>query len=114
MYVFKIMHWFVFMKPILNMHLAIIGVLIYFIRYYIEVKFKVNNLIKRNRITKMFYYLGIGIFSVGILFKVMHWPFASMNILVGCFSVLLSFFIVFFVDEDINDKQSNPDILDDI
>lgn len=112
-YVFTTLHWPIFYRFTL-VEIIIIVAVIYALKSWVEIKFKVGNLIKQNTLTKALYYIGGGFLFIGILFKVMHWPGANISLLLGTLLIILSFIIIFFVDETNQKKQSNPDILDDI
>jgi len=108
MYVFNVMHWFVFMKSIQNIHIAIVAVIVYLIRYWIEVRYEIGNLIKNNKLTKMIYYLSAGLFVIGVLAKVMHWSFDDISMIIGTVGILTSFILIFFIiDSNKQNTSSN-------
>jgi len=112
-YLFTVLHWPLFYRFKI-VHIIIMIAIIYGIKSWIEIKFNMPNLIRQKRITKSINYIGGGILFVGILFKIMHWPFASILLLLGAVLTLCSFILIFFIDDFNNSKQPNPEILDDI
>jgi len=104
LYVFNVMHWFVFMKSIENIHIGFLAIIIYLIRYWVEVKYELENLIKNNKLTKMIYYLSTGLFVIGILAKIMHWSFDDISMIIGTVGILTSFILIFFVND--SNKQN--------
>ncbi len=97
---FKIMHW-----PVANT-LLIFSVVLFafgFIPVYVVYHFKKSNGSKE----KMMYLFSgfyLGLLSLGLLFKLMHWP-ASVEIMIaGCAFMFLGYLPLFF-----SLRKSNPD-----
>ena len=112
-YMAKSLHWFVILTPIKFYHFILLAAFIYGIRSWFESKHNVDNLVKSNKTTRTIYYLGGGVFILGFLFQLMHWPFAVLFQFIGVGAVVGSFIVSFFKNGD-NEKESNPNILDDI
>lgn len=112
LYLFTTLHWPLFYRFTL-VHIIIMIAIIYGLKSWIEIKFDIRNLIKKNMMTKMINYIGGGFLLIGVLFKIMHWPFANISMLIGMMGVLVSYVLIFFIEESELTK-SNPDILDDI
>lgn len=112
-YLSKIMHWFSFLSPVKLPHIFIGALAVYGLRSWLEVKYNIKNPIKSNKITKSIYYLGAGLFVLGFLFKIMHWPFASIMLVFGVLILVSSFIVSFFYIGD-EDGVTNSEILDDI
>ena len=112
LYLFMVLHWPLFYRFTL-VHIIIMVAIVYGLKSWIELKSNINNPIKSNKSTKLLYFIGGGIFTLGILFKIMHWPGGSISLLVGVIILNISFIYVFFVNDTNKTRQSNPDILDD-
>jgi len=112
-YLFKIMHWFSFLGSIQIIHIFIAAIVVYGIRSWLEVKYNIKSPIKSNKITKTIYFLGAGIFVLGFLFKIMHWPFAGVMLILGVLILVSSFIISFFYVAG-EEGTIDSEILDDI
>lgn len=112
-YLSKIMHWFSFLIDIKIIHIFFAAIAVYVLRSWLEVKYNIKSPIKSNRVTKMIYFIGAGVFVLGILFKIMHWPFAGIMLVLGVLILVSSFVVSFFYVAD-EDETTNPEILDDI
>ena len=112
-YLAKTMHWFKILSPFRLYHFIICAAVIFGLRSWFESKYDVDNLVKNNRTTKAIFFFGGGVFILGAMFKVMHWPGGSLLSFLGGLTVVTSFIISFFLNPDTEEK-SNSDILDDI
>lgn len=85
---------------------------IYFTKNWIEAHYSISDPILANRISKMFYFLGMGCIVLAILFKIMHWPYQIFLMLVGVAFMIISYVLSVFLDSTEVEKDDN--ILDDI
>jgi hypothetical protein len=113
LYIAKVLHWFTILNPLELYHFLMFAAIIYGVRSWYESKYDLDNLVKSNRITRILYYLGGGVFILAIMFKIMHWPGGALLYLLGGVTVFTSFIISFFLNTDLSFKQ-DPNILDDI
>jgi len=93
-------------------HLAIVLVVVYGLKSWIEIANNVSDPLRENKITNMLFNAGFGIIVLGVLFKIMHWPYVIFFFLVGSCMVLLSYLLSFVLDRTL--PESNPNILDDL
>ncbi len=113
-YISKVLHWYAYPHSFNLYIILILAGVIYAAKSWIEIKYKVPNLIKKNKLTRGLYYLGGGFFIMGMMFKIMHWPSGNIQLVFGGFMAIASHLILFFVDDSESNKtKSNPDILDD-
>ena len=113
-YLSKIMNWFAFLIPVKLPHIFIGALAVYGLRSWLEVKYNIKNPIKSNQITKTIYYIGAGLFVLGFLFKIMHWPFSNFLLILGVLILVSSFIVSFFFVADEDVEGANSEILDDI
>ena len=70
--------------------------------------------VRENQVTKKVFYIGAGALAIGILFRVMHWPFAQFLIIGGALVILLSYVLGLFLPTSKITREVNDDILDDV
>lgn len=110
--VFKSLHLFEFMKPVSMFHL-IIGIgLLYAGRNWVTSNYELTDPINSNKLTRALYNLGIGIMIIAVLFKIMHWPYQAILLIIGAISTSVSFILAMILDP--SEKEKNDDIIDDI
>jgi len=85
---------------------------IYFTKNLVEAHYNISDPILANRISKVFYYLGMGCIVLAILFKIMHWPFQIIIMLAGVVFMIISYVLSILLDPTEVEKDDN--ILDDI
>jgi len=110
-YLFQIMHWPFFLPPIKLMYIIIAAFITFGAKSWIEVKYNISDPIKTNKTTNTIFFIGAGGFVVGILLKVMHWPFGSIALIIGVSTLILAFMLSFILDPD--EEDQDPEILDD-
>ncbi len=86
--------------------------LIYFMKNFVETHYNITDPILGNRITKMFYYIGMGCIVLAVLFKIMHWPFQTIIMILGVVLMILSFALSLVLEK--SEVEKNEDILDDM
>ena len=110
-YLIKIMGWSAIFNPIKLFHLIIGAFIIYGLKSFIEVNYNTKDPVKTNRYVNAVFFVGAGLFILGIAFKVMHWPFSSLLLIIGVFITISSFVFSFFAPE--TEDSKNEEILDD-
>jgi predicted transporter len=96
------------------LHILIFVGVIYALKSWIEIKSDVSNPIKNNKLVKKVSFLSGVIVMIGFVFRVLHWPYVNILLIIGFSGIILSNIIIFFVDDLEAVKESNPNILDDI
>jgi len=85
---------------------------IYFAKSWIEVRFNLQDPINANKITKGLYNVGMGSVVLAILFKIMHWPFQYVLMLLGSVLIIVALLLSLVLDP--SEKEKDENILDDI
>jgi len=111
-YLLKIMGWSTIFNPVKLLHLIIGGFAIYGLKSWIEVKTNTKDPIRTNKTVFFVFSIGSAMFIIGLAFKIMHWPMASVLLILGVAIACFSFILSFFVPE--TEDKTNSDILDDI
>lgn len=106
----KLMEWTILFNTIKLLHLIIGAFLIYGLKSWIEIKFNIKDPIKTNRFVSAIFFTGSALFIIGVLFKFMHWPFASIILISGVFIACSAFIFSFFFSE--NEKTEHDELID--
>lgn len=111
-FMLKLLHVFSFLRPFSILQIALAALLIYGLKSWLEVRYEIGDPIRENKLTNMLFYLGLGLTALGVLIKVMHWPYQEIFFLTGGISICAASFISFFVEP--SKRETNNEILDDI
>ena len=109
-YLVKVMGWSSFFNSVKLFHLIILAFIIYGIKSWIEVKFNIKDPVRTNRLISTVFFIGSGLFILGVAFKVQYWPYANLLLISGVFVVCSTFVLSFFVNED--NQTKNDDVID--
>ncbi len=110
-YLFKVMNWYDVFKMVSVTYFIIAAFAAYGIRSWIELKYDIINPIKTNPISKIIYNIGAAFFIVGLLFKLMHWPFAGLSLIGGTALINTGLMITLISDDD-HSQPNDSEILD--
>ena len=85
---------------------------IYGMKSWVEITSKVTDPIRTSKITSLLMNAALLLLGIGVMFKVLQWPFSAIILLTGSAVGLLTYVLSFVVSADV-DSSENPDVLDD-
>ncbi len=110
-YLVKIMGWSTTFNPVKLIHIIIGAFIVFGIKSWIEVKTNTKDPIKSNKYVNGVFFVGSGMFILGVAFKLMYWPAQDILLVLGVFITCSSFVLSFFAPD--SEKAENEDIIDD-
>lgn len=111
---FRSMHWLSLPFAFHIYQVIFLIAIIQGVKYFLEIKFNERDPFKYNVVTKVFYFIGIGILTFAVLLKVMHWPGGSFLLLIAIFIQFVTYILSLTLNDDSIKEGTNPEILDDI
>ena len=88
--------------------------LIVFIKNKAISKYNLKEPLTTIKVVKILRMTSTGLFIVGVLAKIMHWPGGSLIITISMMLHFAALILSFVLPDDETEKESNPEILDDI
>lgn len=111
--VFKSVFFVPWLYDVSFYHVLLVLAALYGIKTWVQIKFEVDDPIRINKISNVFFHGGMVMIMLGIVMRVMHWPFSFLPILAGALAVFVAFILSMVLSPSV-ERSTNPDILDDL
>lgn len=111
--VFKSVFFVPWLYDVSFYHVLLVLAALYGIKTWVQIKFEVDDPIRINKISNVFFHGGMVMIMLGIVMRVMHWPFSFLPILAGALAVFVAFILSMVLSPSV-ERSANPDILDDL
>lgn len=111
--VFKSVFFVPWLYDVSFYHVLLVLAALYGIKTWVQIKFEVDDPIRINKISNVFFHGGMVMIMLGIVMRVMHWPFSFLPILAGALGVFVAFILSMVLSPSV-ERSTNPDILDDL